>query len=98
MINRTYEGDAEFEIGGRKSQWERFANEVYLLNYRAPSNVQYKVVFIGRHGDGLHNDAESYYGTPAWNVSHRFLLGSICNKFDLAMNIFTFYVSSLNTS
>ena len=58
-----------FELEGRKSQWERFANEVHLLNDRAPRNVQYKVLFIGRHGDGIHNDAESYFGTPAWNVS-----------------------------
>jgi hypothetical protein len=58
-----------FDLEGKKSQWERFANEVYLLNFRAPSNVQYKVLFIGRHGDGIHNDAETYFGTPAWNVS-----------------------------
>ena len=57
-----------FDLAGQKSQWERFANQVYLLNYQAPSNVQYKVLFIGRHGDGLHNDAESFFGTPAWNV------------------------------
>jgi hypothetical protein len=47
---------------------------VHLLNARAPRNVQYKVLFIGRHGDGLHNDAESYFGTPAWNVSNPALL------------------------
>ena len=68
-----------FEVGGPKSQWERFANEVSLLNYRAPSNVQYKVLFIGRHGDGIHNDAESYFGTPAWNVSTQNQLFSIAS-------------------
>lgn len=35
---------------------------------QAPSNVQFKVFFFGRHGDGYHNDAQDYYGTPAWNV------------------------------
>jgi broad specificity phosphatase PhoE len=30
--------------------------------------VQYKVLFMGRHGEGYHNVAEAYYGTPAWNV------------------------------
>jgi hypothetical protein len=69
LINQSYPGDAMFDLEGKKSQWERFANEVYLLNFRAPSNVQYKVLFIGRHGDGIHNDAETYFGTPAWNVS-----------------------------
>ena len=29
----------------------------------------YKLLFIGRHGEGYHNAAESFYGTPAWNVS-----------------------------
>jgi hypothetical protein len=24
---------------------------------------------LGRHGEGWHNAAETYYGTPAWNVS-----------------------------
>ena len=31
--------------------------------------MQYKVLYLGRHGEGYHNVAESYYGTPAWNVS-----------------------------
>jgi hypothetical protein len=31
--------------------------------------IQYKVLFMGRHGEGWHNAAESFYGTPAWNVS-----------------------------
>lgn len=26
---------------------------------------------MGRHGDGWHNAAEAYYGTPAWNVRAR---------------------------
>lgn len=30
--------------------------------------MEYKVLFLGRHGEGWHNAAESYYGTPAWNV------------------------------
>lgn len=29
---------------------------------------------VGRHGEGYHNVAESYYGTPAWNVSSLSLL------------------------
>jgi len=24
---------------------------------------------MGRHGEGWHNAAETYYGTTAWNVS-----------------------------
>jgi len=32
------------------------------------SNVQYKVLFLGRHGEGVHNVAERRYGTKAWDV------------------------------
>lgn len=28
----------------------------------------YKLLFIGRHGEGYHNAAQTFYGTPAWNV------------------------------
>jgi hypothetical protein len=35
---------------------------------QANSNTVYKVLFMGRHGEGFHNAAESYYGTPSWNV------------------------------
>lgn len=31
--------------------------------------MRYKVLVMGRHGQGWHNAAESFYGTPAWNVS-----------------------------
>lgn len=37
------------------------------LNQEAARNVDYKVLFMGRHGQGFHNAAESFYGTPAWN-------------------------------
>lgn len=37
--------------------------------------MQYKVLFIGRHGEGYHNAAESYFGIPAWNVNFIILLG-----------------------
>ncbi len=33
--------------------------------------MRYKLLVMGRHGQGFHNAAESYYGTPAWNVSIR---------------------------
>jgi broad specificity phosphatase PhoE len=33
----------------------------------AKSNERYTLLFLGRHGEGLHNAAESYFGTPAWN-------------------------------
>lgn len=49
------------------TQWQRFNNYLFYLNSQAPANVAYKLLFIGRHGEGYHNAAQTYYGTPAWN-------------------------------
>ncbi|KAH6647534.1 histidine phosphatase superfamily [Truncatella angustata] len=67
LINQTYETDAEFDPNGTKTQWERFEYYVNTLNEEAGSNTQYKVVYFARHGEGYHNAAETFYGTPAWN-------------------------------
>lgn len=67
LINQTYSTDAEFDQDGTKTQWERFEYYVNTLNSEADSKTQYKVLFLARHGEGYHNAAETYYGTPAWN-------------------------------
>lgn len=58
------------------TQWERFATFVSSLNDNAAKNVEYKVLFMGRHGEGYHNAAESYFGTPAWNCYWALLKGN----------------------
>lgn len=50
------------------SQWERFKHKIQELNNLGGSSVQYKVLFLGRHGQGVHNVAEQKYG-KAWDVS-----------------------------
>ncbi|KAF2753434.1 phosphoglycerate mutase [Pseudovirgaria hyperparasitica] len=65
LINRTY--DTDQECGSQKTQWERFEYYVKSLNKKAPNNVEYKVLIMGRHGEGFHNVAETYYGTPSWD-------------------------------
>ncbi|KAI1074790.1 phosphoglycerate mutase-like protein [Whalleya microplaca] len=67
LIERAYPTDDVFDPRGEKTQWERFENYVNALNRNATKDTQYKVLFMGRHGEGYHNAAESYYGTPAWN-------------------------------
>ncbi|KAL9033828.1 MAG: hypothetical protein Q9180_005741 [Flavoplaca navasiana] len=67
LINRTYATDATYDPNGKKTQWQRFENQVFRLNRESGRKVQYKLIFMGRHGEGYHNAAESYYGTPAWN-------------------------------
>ncbi|KAK4148635.1 phosphoglycerate mutase [Chaetomidium leptoderma] len=70
LVNRTYPTDKRFDAAGEKMQWQRFEAWVKHLNSgcNKKSNVQYKVLFMGRHGEGWHNAAESFYGTPAWNA------------------------------
>ncbi|KAK4122269.1 phosphoglycerate mutase [Parathielavia appendiculata] len=69
LINRTYPTDKRFDPNGEKTQWQRFEAFVKFLNSACSKRrgVQYKLLFIGRHGEGWHNAAESFYGTPAWN-------------------------------
>ncbi|GAW23475.1 hypothetical protein ANO14919_130340 [Xylariales sp. No.14919] len=67
LVNRSYPTDKEFDRHGKKTQWQRFEHYVDTLNRKADKNTQYKVLFMARHGEGYHNAAESYYGTPAWN-------------------------------
>ncbi|KAJ6782125.1 hypothetical protein PWT90_06666 [Aphanocladium album] len=69
LIERSYPTDKFYNSDGSKTQWQRFARWVEYLNgnCQKDSNVRYKVLVMGRHGQGYHNAAESFYGTPAWN-------------------------------
>ncbi|KOS42731.1 hypothetical protein ACN38_g6358 [Penicillium nordicum] len=67
LIGRTYPADKENKKHESLTQWERFHNQVTELNDQSPPHIEYKVLFLGRHGEGWHNAAETYYGTPAWN-------------------------------
>ncbi|KAI9162911.1 putative phosphoglycerate mutase [Paramyrothecium foliicola] len=69
LLNRTYATDASFDPEGTKTQWQRFERWVDYLNghCRNDGSFRYKVLVMGRHGEGWHNAAESFYGTPAWN-------------------------------
>ncbi|KFX89934.1 hypothetical protein V490_06751 [Pseudogymnoascus sp. VKM F-3557] len=67
LIDQQYDSDASFDPTGTKTQWERFENEVGRLNAHSEINERYAVLYLGRHGEGYHNVAESSYGTPAWN-------------------------------
>ncbi|KAK4505959.1 hypothetical protein PRZ48_003924 [Zasmidium cellare] len=64
LIDQTYPATANLT---NLTQWQAFETQVNSLNANAPLNTVYKVLFMGRHGEGYHNAAESYYGTPAWN-------------------------------
>ncbi|KAL7949314.1 hypothetical protein V8C42DRAFT_341288 [Trichoderma barbatum] len=69
LLNRTYPTDAKFDPHHKKTQWQRFSNYVDSLNddcrKTKKDRTTYKVLFMGRHGEGWHNAAETFYGTPA---------------------------------
>lgn len=67
LIDRAYPSDPRAHANQCLTQWQRFARQVSQLNHDAPRSTEYKLLYMGCHGDGFHNDAEAYYGTPAWN-------------------------------
>ena len=76
LINRTYPADAALRSHYNLTQWQRFKRQVGQLNREAPRGTEYKLLYMGRHGDGYHNDAQAYYGTPAWNCYYSELDGN----------------------
>lgn len=69
LIPRSYDSDAEFDPDGRRTQWERFEYQINKLNEESGPDTSYRLLFLGRHGEGYHNVAERRYGREAWDVS-----------------------------
>ncbi|RKF77684.1 putative phosphoglycerate mutase [Golovinomyces cichoracearum] len=67
LINRMYDSDVDFDPDRKKTQWQRFEAEINRLNNQSQANTHYKLLYLGRHGEGYHNLAESFYGTKAWD-------------------------------
>ncbi|KAK0116756.1 hypothetical protein ONS96_012607 [Cadophora gregata f. sp. sojae] len=67
LKDRTYPADADLSTNSKLTQWQRFAREVSRLNRDSSSKITYKLLYLGRHGEGYHNLAEAFYGTEAWD-------------------------------
>lgn len=67
LIDRAYSSDSSCPTGKNSTQWQRLAHYISTLNKESARNERYSLLFLGRHGEGFHNAAESYFGTPAWN-------------------------------
>ncbi|KAF2027018.1 phosphoglycerate mutase-like protein [Setomelanomma holmii] len=67
LINQTYLSDPSCPDRKQSTQWQRLAHYISTLNKQAPRNERYTLFFMGRHGEGYHNAAETFFGTPAWN-------------------------------
>ncbi|CAN9177573.1 hypothetical protein CUC08_Gglean005384 [Alternaria sp. MG1] len=71
LINRSYPGETNSE----DRQWRRFETYVTGLEAAKKEGESYKVLFLGRHGQGWHNVAEAKYGTKAWDCYYAALDG-----------------------
>jgi broad specificity phosphatase PhoE len=65
LKKRSYDTDTTFP--GNRSQWQRFADKLRILNEEAPSGTRYILAYMARHGEGWHNRAERMYGTREWD-------------------------------
>lgn len=52
-----------------QKDWVRLAAYVRWLNEKSSENVEYKVLYLTRHGLGVHNKKHAEVGTEEWNVS-----------------------------
>ncbi|KAF9894529.1 hypothetical protein FE257_006414 [Aspergillus nanangensis] len=75
LISRAYDSDPDQDPEKQKSQWDRFGHHVDQLNHDSDQGTNYRVLFMGRHGEGYHNVAEQYYGTKAWDCHWSLLDG-----------------------
>ncbi|KAF2271433.1 phosphoglycerate mutase family protein [Westerdykella ornata] len=80
LIPRTY---PDAPPGNPKlTQWQRLSHYISTLNRKARARgdrdrkQHYTLLFLARHGEGYHNAAESYFGTPAWNCYYSELEGN----------------------
>ncbi|KAJ6263854.1 hypothetical protein Dda_2426 [Drechslerella dactyloides] len=74
LIDRPYLTDDGNSL--KLTQWQKFNRYVDKLNYKSGRNVEYRLLFIGRHSEGYHNAEESYVGTPSWNCYWAELYGN----------------------
>ncbi|KAF2830704.1 PGAM-domain-containing protein [Ophiobolus disseminans] len=54
-------------LGDVNTQWARFLRYVQRINEEDPANKQYKIFYVVRHGQGLHNVKETEVGRDEWN-------------------------------
>lgn len=74
LIERSYSTGADTE--GALTQWQKFRNHIQWLNEQSAADESVKVLFLGRHGQGYHNVAETKYGTHAWDCYWSLLDGA----------------------
>jgi hypothetical protein len=77
LLERQYPSDDDFwaresrgtDQSSSQIQWRRFRHYIQSLNTEDPEHKQYKLFYIIRHGQGVHNVKETEVGREEWNVS-----------------------------
>ncbi|KAI6163259.1 histidine phosphatase superfamily [Pisolithus thermaeus] len=54
-------------IDDSPERWSKLIASIQQLNIDAPTHVQYKLFFLGRHGQGYHNFAWEKYRAKPWD-------------------------------
>jgi len=62
-------------FGLNSRSWAQFVAEIDVLLSKSSDTISYKVLFVGRHGEGSHNVAMAQYGQKAWNEKWALLNG-----------------------
>jgi broad specificity phosphatase PhoE len=81
LVNQTY-SDLDDDCEDDLTQWQQFDRELLSLNKNANHGIAYKLLFLGRHGEGWHNAAETFYTTPAWNCYYSLIQGNATANWD----------------
>jgi broad specificity phosphatase PhoE len=77
LLKRSYPSDSSYPTEKpNPTQWELFYHHLATLNADAPPSTSYRLLFLGRHGQGYHNVAESFYSTVAWDCYYSTLDGN----------------------
>ncbi|ORY66139.1 histidine phosphatase superfamily [Pseudomassariella vexata] len=66
LIDRAYETDSHLRSSGSLTQWERFTRYIEHLNQHSPAGESYKLIYVIRHGTGVHNVVMERVGSEAW--------------------------------
>ncbi|GAA5980573.1 hypothetical protein JCM10908_001693 [Rhodotorula pacifica] len=54
-------------IDTSRGRWTNLRDSLTRLNEETNNGTLFKVLFLGRHGQGWHNVAEDHYGSEEWN-------------------------------
>jgi hypothetical protein len=67
LLDCGYE-DSSTDTSEATPRWTRFARHVQQLNDNSGAGEAYKVLFVVRHGRGVHNDVMDEVGSVEWKV------------------------------